>query len=55
MTLAKLYPLSKCNPKYILKVILITSPISVSEFPLALEMLNLWFEGQRLSLKFMAS
>lgn len=35
MTLAKLYPLSKCSPEYVLKVILIVSPISASEFPLS--------------------
>lgn len=28
MTLAKLYPLNKCSPKYTLKVILIIIPIS---------------------------
>lgn len=53
MTLDKLYPLSKCSSKYILKVILVIILLSanfwiISEFLLVLEMFNLWLEDQRL-------
>lgn len=49
VTLVKLYLLSKCSPKYILKVILITILISIrSEFLLAIQVFNVPHEGQRL-------